>query len=362
MDEADKNYHQRTILNLSKSFSEKETFDWFRDKVRHHYSSARKLHKFRDYEKVPDLLLDVIDTEIEILERFGLPDASEFMTIIDLFSWNEQINDRDIEELFKTLKETAENYLLEPTKTDKQSLIDGKETHLTAHDLLPMIEIDRNIYNNFLYETLFYSKDYDADVILEEMKKGNTIPLELSDNMHTTMLLKGDLNKQAEQLGLKFWPDFVEYEKNVKQNPSKKTIKQIDRVRESFDGIFPRTFSFDEGYICSIRYLNSENPYVIVELVTSLDLNMINIYVYMPFEVAIKMLKKTNNHTVASPLRSMLYDNFNQNPEITDDLQIREWNKTYLHFKGIELVVTNCNSDEKGSAANNSNYYALNNF
>ena len=356
-------------LSITKSIVGKEAFNWFRDKVNYHYLQSKKLHRYRNYEKALDLLEDVTNTEIEILKYFGLPETFEFISIIDLFSWRKEIDDTDIKELFKTMKETAESYLLSPAMTSKKILIEAKEAHQTAHDFFALIGIELISYNIFLYESLFYINGYDADIILEEMLKGNIIPADIVIKMNTNWLFKGKLDDEVQSIGLKFWDEFVQYKKNEKKIPAKKAIRYIDIVRNGYYGIFPETFSLVECYIYSITYFEEPNPYVLVELITTLDFSMIPLHVYIPFDEAISMINKATNHSLSSLTRSNLFENFNQNLHFTNKIEIRKFNHTYLYCKGIDLTVTKCIVEENSNVvyplfayADDHNYYQVNNF
>jgi len=57
-----------TIVTEAKSFTSNETFEWFKEKICFHSSQSKKLHRYRHYERVPDLLADVIDTELKVKE------------------------------------------------------------------------------------------------------------------------------------------------------------------------------------------------------------------------------------------------------------------------------------------------------
>lgn len=347
------------MLAETKGLSERETFDWFKDRVKHHRSKAKELHKFRDYQKALDLLEDVTSIEIEILKKFGLPETFEFISIIDLFSWREEIDDFDVEELFGTLKETAECFLLSAAKSDVKILIEAKERHLTANDFFAMIGVDSNMYNVFLYETLFYTNDFDAASILFEMKKGNTIAPEMAVKMNSGLLLKRKLDETAKEIGLQFWDEFVEQKKTEKQNPRKKAVQYIDIVHNGFYGIFPTAFAFDAGFLHSIEYCDDENNTVLVELVTSVDLSMLPILVYMPFDEVVRLLKKTTNHAIAANVRTMLFEWLKGNGEYANRIQIRAWHRTYLYFSGFDLTVKKCRVEKNGIPVEEHNLYEM---
>jgi len=351
-----------TIVTEAKSFTSNETFEWFKEKICFHSSQSKKLHRYRHYERVPDLLADVIDTELDILEKFGLPDASDFMNILDVFSWRKKITDVDIKELFETMKQTAESYLLSPAKTDKQILEEGKEAHSTAHDILPLLKADRHTYNIFLYETLFYANDYDADEILLEMKKANDFTAEITIKMNKNQLFYGCINEEIQTFGLKFWNEFVEHKKNEKKTPNRKTIRQFDDIRYCRFGYFPQKLTFEDCYLGSIKYLDAQTPYVMAEIFASPELNQNSIHVYMPFEQMICMLKKANNVSVSSMVRCMLFINLRKNRECTNEIEIRNCYRTYLYCKGIDLRVTQCNFNVSPFEEIGNAYYAVNGF
>ena len=338
--------------------ADKETFNWFKGIVSLHYSLAKKLHKFRNYQKALDLVEEVSNIEIDILKHFGLPGTFEFTNIIDLFSWKEDIDEFDIIELYKTLHEAAENYLLSPALGDKRILIEAKEKHLTANDFFATIGIQSNLYNVFLYETMFYRNDIEVHVILSEIKKGNSITPEIIVKMDAAVT-NGKVN-DVNGLGLQYWNEFTEQRKTERQKPSKKEIQTVDIARIRRSDIFPETFSFDEGYIDSIEYFEVDNPYMCVKLITSLDLNMLPIMVYMPINETFTMLKQATNHFIASDVRSMLYESLKENKEYTNHIQIRDWHKTYLYFKGFEMTVTKCEIAINGIHEEEHNIYKLN--
>jgi len=284
------------------------------------------------------------------------------MSILDLFSWRKKIDEFDVRELFITLKQTAESYLLSPAKTDKQILIEAKQAHLTAFDIFPIMGIDRHGYNIYLYETLFYRQDYNGETILPEMIQGNVIPAEIVSAMYSNQRLQAVKDEEIQRLGLNFWSEFVEHKKNEKKIPGRKIIKQLDNIRYDCFGFFPKTLSFDECYIASIKYLNAQTPYVMAEIFANPEQNQKSIYVYLPFEEIICFLKIANNPTVSSMVRSMLFENLKNNGQYTDEIEIRDCYRTYLYCKGIHLEVTQCNFNVSPFEEIGNNFYALNGF
>ena len=136
----------------------------------------------------------------------------------------------------------------------------------------------------------------------------------------------------------------------------------MDIVRNGFYGIFPTDFAFDEGFIHSIEYFDDENNTILVELVTSLDLSMLPILVYMPFDEVVRLLKKTTNHAIAANVRTMLFECLKRNSEYANRIEIRAWHRTYLHFRGFDLTVKKCLVEKNGIPVEEHNLYEMTMF
>ena len=335
-------------------------FSFFKDKIYQYNTVAQVLHESPDVEQEQDLLEEASNMESEILKSFGLPETSEFRGMLDLFCWQGDLTDKDIENLRRSLIETAENYLCSPAKSDRAFLIESKEKHLIAYDVFPIIGVETIGYNIFLYESLFYSDDYPVDVVFEEMKKGNTIPVDTLRKMNTPLLLEGKLDNEISTIGLKFWNDFINYEKTEKRNPDKDLIQLLDSARYEWQEIFPLKFFFKEGYVPSIKLIAANEPCISIKIAIGLGLGWMHIYVRMPFDEAILMLKKSSNKSVASMVRSMLFDQLKENLPSDYELQIREWHDTYLFCEGLDWTVEMLElEDENGNMIEDHNYYEL---
>jgi len=77
------------IKEAGVSIANTVSFDLFKAKVYSYHSKAQLLHKLKSFPKTSDLLDNVLDTQIEILKNFGLPETSEFISIVELFGWQE---------------------------------------------------------------------------------------------------------------------------------------------------------------------------------------------------------------------------------------------------------------------------------
>ena len=190
------------------------------------------------------------------------------------FAGQGDFEDADIEKFHRKLITTAEDYLSAPVKGDIAFLMDSKGKHLTAFDVLPELGIDTIVYNVFLYESLFYCQDYPADGIFEDMKKGNTIPGDVTKNMIAPLLFQGALDHEIAGIGLKFWDQFKEYEKSVR-NPEK-YIGIMDFLRNRTDTDFPDSLCFAGGYVSMIKLMPTDAPSVCVEImVNEIDLALV---------------------------------------------------------------------------------------
>jgi hypothetical protein len=297
------------------------------------------LHEFEGIEKNLDMFENAMIAESKILRNFGLQETSQNRGRLDLFCWAGEFEDEDIEKFYHELIATAENYLTAPVKSNIAFLNDAKDKHLTAYDVLPEMGIETNSNNVFLYESLFYCQNYPADLIFEEMNKGNTIPGGVVIDMNSPLLLKGNLDQEVSNIGLKFWDDFKSAEKTAKEKISQKSLQLLDRSRQEWPEVFPDIFYFTEGYVSRVRLIKSDEPKVYVEIATHFESKWLDINVYMPFDEVMTMLKKSSCKSNASMIRNMLFEGLGGNPFVGDEIPVREWYKTYLFCQGLDWTV-----------------------
>jgi hypothetical protein len=200
-----------------------------------------------------------------------------------------------------------------------------------------------------------------VDVILQEMKKANDIPNSITGKMITRALFRKKISEEVQPLGLMFWKEFIAHQKDEKYLPAPKTIRHLDNHREDHlnrnDEILPKTFLLDSCYIHTIKYHDEVTPYIKVELITTLDFRTVSLNVYMPFDTFITLLQKATNTSVSSAIRSMLYENINHHTEEYDKILVREWYKTYLYCKGIDLTLVKCSLSDNGIPISHHCYY-----
>ena len=340
-----------------------EGLSLFNKSIYEYYHKSTELHKLNDYDQNQDLLIEVLDIEFEILKKFGLPDTENFRGILDLFSWNETISEQEVGELHEQLKAIAIEFLSSPAKSDIEILFEGKLNNLVAGDILPQTAFDANSYNVFLYESMFYSDHYAIELILEEMMKGNQIPLFTLKRIDTALLLKGKLDKEVKHIGLKYWPDFVKSKKIEQRSGSSANVNFVDDIRTTKFEPLPEYLSVTYCYVAGLKFIRSSKPYVCAAISSVFVCEWININVYISLNDCISLLKKSNNKTLSSLLRSMLLD-FKQNAEGCDKIiSVRDCYGKYLFCEGLdwEVELTDL-EDEDGLDIEGHNYYELDGF
>lgn len=114
---------------------------------------------------------EVLELEREILEKFGLPATLDFREEMEIFIYEEKLDDKSLDEFIVKLSAIAANYLLAPIVSDLEQLMEAKKQKLVFDYFFRKIGLTANCYQVFLYEELF-CKNYinDAEAILKEMK------------------------------------------------------------------------------------------------------------------------------------------------------------------------------------------------
>ncbi len=342
-----------------------ELFYLFEDRLYAYHELAQQVHASGEYLQ-DDVMVGMTEMEDSIMQFFGLPlQTNVFGDLLRSFGWQEKIDDDDVERLLQQLKGKAEKYLLSPAKGAHAIMNEGRDTHETAFDVLPFIDIDLSLYNIFLYEGLFYAQGYEAESILEEMKRSGKLPNEVVMAMNNDLLISGTYDEVAACGGLQYWQEYITNSRLNHEIPGKKMLRSIDHAVEyGWDGDFPESLVLSEFYISSITYLHLEHPAVSVEMVVDQDDDWMVIVVYMSVTELVGILKKAINTTIAGLVRTMLMEKMKQNSMIADTIYVRQSYDIYLFCNGYELQLlhTEMEDTENEKPVEHHNYYETTGF
>ena len=266
--------------------------------------------------------------------------------------------------LHKRLKSTATKFLQSPAKTTKEYLIVARENHDAAEEVFPKAGFGANMYNVFLYESIFYAQQSPVEEILPELVKGDAIPFEMRIQIVELNLISEELDEQATQLGLSYWNEYKEY-LLIKQNvPDKKTMRLLDRSEENWLDIYPTQLLVEEAYLVSLELVNAKKPYTRIDVIILHKRKWLNIIVYLTVEESFNMLRKSVRTDIASLVRTMLNFRLKGNRQVTDCIDIRDSYGTYLPCSGLgwRLVWVELEDDEMEEPIETHNLYQLDTF
>lgn len=312
-------------------------FDTFQAKFYRLHVLTQQMHQAGDYDGEHGLLRDVVLLEQDILSCFGLDHkVNTFSDLLQRFGNKATVSVDDVKDAINMLRQTAEEYLLSAPQRPEVVLETGRDNHRTAFDVLPLIDIDLNDYNIFLYERLFYAGGYAAKELLSEMKKGNALPATIFKKPGSNVLKRKGVDDLVQKMNLFYWDGFTAHLRLIRQ-VARLALKKFDALPYFSVRCYPETMLLKRCYISDITYVRSNKGCVIVSVIVNLSRQWCYIQVFMSFDEVMAMLQKTIDHVTAALVRCMLFDLLGGDGSVDNRLQIRHWYDTYLFCDGCSI-------------------------
>lgn len=161
---------------------------------------------YKDFENY----LDHVD---ELLTRFGLPNSSKYVNILNPVHFKEGYQ---LEAVLEQLEDTAGTYLLSNAKSEPQLLKDAIRFKIDAFDLLPELKIITHTYTLFVYEEILLKQKDEPMKVLQAMRFAQ----------ESNSLNKLGILSQSEQF------DYIE--KAMVQELRARGIQYLDEFVQSF--------------------------------------------------------------------------------------------------------------------------------
>lgn len=171
-----------------------------------------------------------------MLNSLGLPSTTENT---GLLWFNGGVpTELELAERVRKLKQTAQEYLLSPARSEIQILKDAQESKASAFSTLPELGISTHSYTIFVYENILLARRDKIENVLEELRRANQPRI-----LHVLgSLAEGTMEKPLEviealrQLGLRYIDDFaMTFPEKDKRNEANRLFEFWRDIKGGFD-------------------------------------------------------------------------------------------------------------------------------
>jgi len=265
------------------------------------------------------------EKEVEILRHFGLPCTFSFIDKLQVFGLQDGCNDTDIEEMIRYLKKSAIDFLHSKPLTDKE-LLDYGYWHLsTPSDILPLMGLNGNTYQHFVWEAIWLKQLSDAETVLNELRKANDMRFEAEyeekDNGFTM------LKAASGDVGLRWENEWFSSERATMNDRIK--LKELGSLEYDYEMEYPDVIISKEIYLDKIVVYKHDDTVFIVAFVLWND-RFYPIQIFSDRQKFLNLLATAPNHSVAELVRLHYFTVIKHNSYASTEINLSKVQNTLL--------------------------------
>ncbi len=282
------------------------------------------------------------EKEEEILRRFGLPCTFSFIDKLQVFGLQDECNDADIEGMIRYLKKSAIDFLHSKPLTDKELLDYGYRHLSTPSDILPLMGLNGNVYQHFVWEAIWLKQLSDAETVLDELRKADDMRFEAEyeekDNSFTM------LKAASGDDGLRWKDEWFLSEQTTINDRIK--LKELGSWEYDYEMEYPDVIISKEIYLDRIIVYPQDNTVLLIAFVGWND-RFCPLQIYCDRQKFLSLIAAAPNCSVAELVRLHYFAVINHDLYASTDIHLSKTHDTLLHCNAQVILGSLSDEDDE---------------